>query len=202
MDTQEILALLSRWAHIIPAIILVGGALFMRYCLGPALIEQGDAGEAIRESVRRRWAKLVMVTTLLLLVSGLYNAYVKAVGFHLDGIYLGLLTVKILLALVVFFFAALLAGKSEKAKGMREKEMAWLHILCIAMLVLVLIAGHLKMGEYEPKIKQEQQEQNAANELSSDSVTATCYPNATGYRNVWGTAEQDDMIADRRQDIG
>ena len=151
MDIQQIMALVSRWLHLLPAIILVGGALFMRFCLVPSISEETRVGDEIREGVRKRWAKLVMLSTLFLLISGLYNAYLKAVGFQLDGIYLGLLCVKILLALVVFFFAALLAGRSEKAQNMRKKELHWLNILCAAMLLLVLIAGYLKIGVYPPK---------------------------------------------------
>ena len=63
MEISEILALVSRWLHIIPAILLTGGILFMRFALVPAVTESGDSAE-LRESIRGRWSKLVMISVL------------------------------------------------------------------------------------------------------------------------------------------
>ncbi len=130
----------------------------MRFCLVPVIPEGTDER---REAMRKRWAKLVMLSTLLLLVSGLYNSYYMAVTYQLNGLYLGLLTVKILLALVVFLFAAILSGRSENAKNMRQKELNWLNILCVSMLLLVLIAGFMKTMEHEKKDKEVEQTNSA-----------------------------------------
>ena len=73
MDLQEILGLVSRWLHIIPAIILVGGTLFMRYALVPAA-DESKATTELRESIRKRWSKLIMISVALLLLSGLYKS--------------------------------------------------------------------------------------------------------------------------------
>lgn len=145
MNTQEIFALLSRWFHILPAILLVGGTLFMRLSLVPAALESEVTPE-YRESVRRRWAKLVALSVLFLLVSGLYNSYLKAMGFKLGGLYNGLLLVKIVLAFVIFYLASVLSGRSKTAQKFREREAHWLNILCVLMLSVVLIAGYMKMS--------------------------------------------------------
>ncbi len=63
MEITEILALVFRWLHIIPAILLAGGILFMRFALVPAAAESSASAE-LRESIRRRWSKLVMVSVL------------------------------------------------------------------------------------------------------------------------------------------
>ena len=76
MDFQQILALLFRWLHTIPAMILVGGTMFLRLSVVPAASEVG-AADGIREAMRKRWAKLIMMSVLLLLVSGFYNFYLK-----------------------------------------------------------------------------------------------------------------------------
>lgn len=149
---MEVLALVFRWLHIIPAIVMVGGTVFLRFCLQspnsdqPALLD-------VQEPVRKRWARLVMLSTLLLLVSGLYNTAMKAMGYQLDMTYNALLGVKLLLAFVVFYLSAVLAGRSERAKRFRQRETYWLNILLILMLLIVLIAGYMKISSVGFELK-------------------------------------------------
>ena len=143
MDTSQLLGLLFRWLHIIPMAVLVGGTIFMRLALVPASNETDGAAE-FREAIRRRWAKWVGISVLFLLVSGLYNAVTNIMAFDLPSTYHMLVMVKLALGFVVFFIAALLSGRSEKAQKLREQEMKWLNILCAIMLILILIAGYMK----------------------------------------------------------
>ena len=144
MDTSQFLGLLFRWLHIIPMAVLVGGTIFMRLALVPASNETDGVAE-FREAVRRRWAKWVGISVLFLLVSGLYNAVTKIMAFELPPTYHMLVMVKLVLGFVVFFIAARLSGRSEKAQKFREQEMKWLNILCVIMLVLILVAGYMKL---------------------------------------------------------
>ena len=134
---------------------MVGGTLFLRLALLPALATSENAGlrDAMRESVRKKWAKWIGISTLVILVTGLYNTYFKAVTYELSPLYNGLLLVKILLAFVVFFFAARLSGRSAKAVQMREREIHWTNILCVLMLTIVLIAGAMKIVSTGAPIK-------------------------------------------------
>jgi uncharacterized membrane protein len=152
MDTQQILALLSRWLHVIPAMVLVGGALFLRFALLPAANEVGGQDE-FREAVRRRWAKWVMISVLLMLISGFYNAYLKAIGYQLSPVYLALLTIKILLAFFVFYLASVLTGRSKTAKKFRQKEIFWLNVLCASMIAIVAVAGWMKLSSQPIKVR-------------------------------------------------
>jgi uncharacterized membrane protein len=155
----DILSLVFRWLHIVPAIVMVGGVIFLRCCVTktgePSFLD-------VRDDVRKRWAKLVMISTLLLLVSGLYNAATKAMGYDLspDGnqTYNILLLLKIILALAVFFFVARLSGRSDKAKQFRQRESQWLDLLIAMMLAIVLIAGYMKVSSagFEEKVRDEQ----------------------------------------------
>ena len=79
------------------------------------------------------------------MVSGLYNAVTKIMAFDLPSTYHMLVMVKLALGFFVFFVAALLSGRSEKAQKFREQEMKWLNILCAVMLVLILVAGYMKL---------------------------------------------------------
>ena len=154
MEIKEILALVFRWLHIVPAILLVGGTLFMRFSLVPAASES-NASPELRESIRRRWSKLVMISVLFLLVSGLYNAAMKAIGFELSVMYNALLLIKIVLALAVFYLTAVLSGRSATAQKFRERESYWLNVLCALMIAIVLIAGYMKIdsAEFDKKVK-------------------------------------------------
>ncbi len=155
---MDILGLVFRWLHIIPALILVGGTIFLRLSLVPATIES-SASEELREAIRKRWSKLVAASVLLLLVSGLYNAAMKAIGFHLPVDYNILLLVKIALGLAIFYLSAVLAGRSKTAQKFRQRETYWLNILCVMMLAVVLIAGYMKMSStnFDVKVKDQPQ---------------------------------------------
>lgn len=173
MDFSEILPLVSRWLHIIAAIILVGGTLFMRLALAPVASASADADTAeLRESIRRKWAKWVMISTAFLLISGLYNAYLKAMGFQMSGTsYNGLLLVKIVLALAAFYLSAVLSGRSKKAIQFRESETKWLNILCGLMLAIVVIAGYMKMdsADFEKKVRRGNQVEEVVQPVPSEA---------------------------------
>jgi len=154
MEITDIFEQLSRWAHILAAIVLVGGTLFTRFALVPALSEVEVSDDA-REAIRKRWMKFVAGAALFLLVSGFYNTILKAKGFELTKIYNGLLGVKILLAFFAFWLSATLVGRRDRAKRFRERETHWLNILTVVVLLIVLMAGFMKMDSagYTKKVK-------------------------------------------------
>ena len=135
--------LISRVLHILSAIILVGGLFYIRTVLFPSGVE---ACYANRRAV---WAKWVGIATLFLLVSGIYNIIVifgqaKADGLKLPPTYHMLLLVKFLLALLVMFIAAILAGKTEAADRFRGQMGKWLNIGWLAALGIVIVASMMR----------------------------------------------------------
>ena len=167
MDTSQLLGLLFRWLHIIPMAVLVGGTLFMRLSLVPASNDTAASAE-LREAIRKRWAKWVGISVLLLLVSGLYNVVTKIMAFELPPAYHALVMVKLALGLAVFFFASLLSGRSAKAQKFREQEMKWLNILCAMMLVLILAAGYMKLLATGAPVKDRTSKEEATNHVQDD----------------------------------
>lgn len=161
MDPSQILGLLSRWFHILPVIVLVGGTVFMRLSFVPAAEEQSASTE-LREAMRRRWAKWVGISVLFILVTGLYNAVTKIMGYELSPVYHTLVMVKLGLGFVVFFLASLLSGRSAKAQKLRESELKWLNILCATMLILVLVAGYMKLVAADAPKKVKENEATAS----------------------------------------
>jgi len=139
----------------------------MRLALVPASKETRGAAE-FREAIRRRWAKWLGISVLFLLVSGIYNAVTKITAFELPPAYHMLVMVKLSLGFVVFFVAALLSGRSEKAQRIREQELKWLNILCVTMLVLILVAGYMKLIATGAPVKDRTLDRNSASSVEGN----------------------------------
>ena len=172
MELSEILPLVSRWSHIIAAIVLVGGTIFLRLAVVPVQ-NTGEISNDTFESVRKRWAKFVMLSVMFLLVSGLYNAAVKAIGYQLDSTYLVLLMAKIVLALVVFFLVSVLSGRSGMAQRLRAAGTKYYNVTILVMLLLVCIAGFMKMSPQPVKDRGEPASETA--ESSEETKTAATH---------------------------
>jgi hypothetical protein len=149
------LLLTLRYMHILGAIALMGGTIFMRFALRPVVVAmQPDVKAATHEQVRSRWSKVVMLSTLLLLVSGITNLGlagryqfepVFGMSYHM------VVGIKLILALPIFFIAAILMGRSALAKRFQANGELWMNVNLTLALVMVLIGGVLKFVEREPK---------------------------------------------------
>ena len=141
------ISLLSRWAHIGTAIVLVGGTVFMRFVLAPAAAQLSDSEHAkLKELVIGTWKKFVHGGIALFLVSGFYNYLVVQAPKHKgDGLYHAMMGTKILLALAIFFFASALIGRSKSFDGMRKNSKFWQLIMILLAAVIVGISGYLKL---------------------------------------------------------
>jgi len=139
--------LIMRWVHVLSAIAMLGGALFMRLVLKGALAETAEENrEAVAGAVRKRWKMFVMLLTTLLLISGFYN-YLMVTRFEHDGNpqYHMLFGIKFLLSLAVFTLAMFLIGNSSIGKKLQANDKLWLGVLCTLGVAVVLIAGYMKV---------------------------------------------------------
>lgn len=143
---MEVLDILSRIVHVGTAITLVGGSVFTLLVLMPSAKELPDAEhEQLAAAIKSRWKRFVHIGVTLFLVSGLYN-YVRAIPNHRgDSLYHAMLGTKMLLALVVFFLAAALVGRSEKLEPIRRQKGKWLKVLVILAAIIVAISGFVKV---------------------------------------------------------
>ncbi len=146
------LDVISRIVHILAAITLAGGTFYQCAVVAPpADTLQGTEADKLRDTMRGRWSKLVMVSTLFLIISGIYN-YIVTINLSKQGIYQlqnyyhPLIGIKILLAFFIFFVASMLAGRSEAAVRFRQKASFWLTINSLAAVMLLCIAGVLKVA--------------------------------------------------------
>jgi len=145
MNNDLLLSVISRWAHIACAIVLVGGTAFTWLVLQPVL--QGENAELIAR-IRNRWKKFVHPAILLFLISGLYN-YIKAVPAHKgDGLYHALVGTKMLLALAVFFLASALVGSMPGTQKFRDSARKWTGVALLLATIIVGISGFVKVRPY------------------------------------------------------
>lgn len=142
------LALLSRWAHIFSAIVLLGGSLFTRLWLHPAAMRTlGPEDHArLRSEIMRSWRKAVMFCILLFLVSGFYNYYLQMPRHDGHALYHALFGIKLILALVVFALASILVSGRQRPSAIRSDAPKWLLITVLLAIAVVLIGGYMKLS--------------------------------------------------------
>ncbi|MCA9043236.1 MAG: hypothetical protein KDA69_02890 [Planctomycetaceae bacterium] len=137
----------SRFLHVLFAVLLLGGAMFNRFALLPAV---KDLPEETRESFKERvagiWRRLVMMGSGILFLTGMYN-YLWVTNPQHDGdkLYGMLMGIKILLALVIFVMAAGLVGRSKGLEFLRKDAAKWLLVLILLGTAVTGIASFLKI---------------------------------------------------------
>lgn len=146
MDVEFVLAVISRIVHVLTAIVLIGGSIFTAFVLLPSARQIDEGAHAkLSAAVVTRWRRYVHVGVLLFLITGIYN-YSLAIPQHRgDGPYHAMMGTKILLALVVFFIAAALVGRSSRLERIRQRRATWLKVLAVVAAVIVAISGYLKI---------------------------------------------------------
>jgi uncharacterized membrane protein len=155
--------LLLRWAHVLAAIVAMGGLVFARFALVPALRDVDEATrDRIHEGIRRSWLPWVIAAITLLLASGLanfllFNARVKAEGWA-DGAWMrqtgyhALFGAKFLLALVVFYLASGLVGRGEGTRWIRADRATWLSVTLGLGLAVVMLSGWMRQLHTGPNL--------------------------------------------------
>ncbi len=136
----EALNVLMRWLHITAAVVLIGGVLYARLVVAPAIAslpaaEQDTLGDAMATRFRR----LLFLAVLFLLATGAYNVILN---LGRGALYQTLLGIKILLALHVFA-AGILIVKANNPKRTRQLTGVMISGLIIIAISAVLRQLHL-----------------------------------------------------------
>lgn len=154
MDATYWLLLASRVLHILGAIVLVGGVFYLRMIVAPRLraSDAGAGSDPWFAGRRGAWAMWVGIATLVMIVTGLANfIYIFKTHESLSGLYHGVFGVKLLLALAVFFLAAMLAGKSAAGERFRNDMRRWLGVCLLLGVVVVTLGSVLRSIPHVPK---------------------------------------------------
>ncbi len=146
MGSIDLVTLLLRWVHIGCAATLIGGALFSGLALWPGADQSLDSTQRqeLRTAVGRRWSKVVFSCIGLLLITGLANFYILALKPEIEAMpYHALFLVKVLIAMVLFFIASAVVGRSPAFENMRKRPAFWHTLLAALGLFLILLSGVL-----------------------------------------------------------
>ena len=155
--------LVLRWAHILGAVIAIGGLAFARFGLLPALTDFDEETRAkLHESIRRRWLPWVIGAITLLLVSGLanfllFNSLVKEQGWAggtwmRQTSYHAIFGAKFLLAMAVFYFASGLVGRGQGTQWIRDNRSTWLTVTLGMAVGIVMLSGWMRQLHTGPNI--------------------------------------------------
>ncbi len=140
------MALLMRWLHIAGVIVGIGGAVFVRVALLPALskVDQATAQTVSGEAIRR-YRPILHTAILAIIVSGIYN-FINlrpAPGAEIASVYVRLFSTKIVLALTIFTVAILLTS-SKPREVVRRNRATFLAVNLILAAIIIFLSAYLR----------------------------------------------------------
>jgi len=139
---MTILAILSRWIHIVCACLAIGGIFFARFVLpgGLSLLDK-EAHKLVHLKVRRTFKMVIHSAILLFVITGIYNTYLAWDKYTLDSALLHpLWGTHILLALIAFVLALYVLAGKEPPKSHRTLTA----VNFVVLLAVVAVASTLK----------------------------------------------------------
>lgn len=135
---------LVQWIHVAAAVIGVGGIGFLLLILLPSTrVLSDDQRDLLLRAVlgKFRWASWSAI--LLLLLSGLYSIRLRAWEAPW-GTYWKFLTIKIILAFLVFAISLGLTLPFKFLDWFRARRQIWLSLAFALALIVILIGAYLR----------------------------------------------------------
>jgi len=141
--TAEVISILMRWAHIVSAVVLIGGIIYARLVAFPALAgaEEEDGAVPLFERLTLRYRHMVYAAIAGLVVSGLYNFLMHRGHTPYFHMWFG---IKVLLALHVFA-GAILAVRSSHTHEQEAARARRMTGVIIVGLLIILISAYLRL---------------------------------------------------------
>jgi uncharacterized membrane protein len=135
---RAVLAVTMRWIHITSVVTLIGGFIFARFALAPALDSLAEPEHtAVGRSVVGGFTHLLYTVLVTVLGSGLYNYLTKPSYPPHYHMWIG---IKFLFALHIFAVAILYTmPDAEEAKRNR-----WLTGMVVSGLIIFAISAYLR----------------------------------------------------------
>jgi uncharacterized membrane protein len=138
-----VMSTLFQWVHVGAAVVGVGGMGFLIIVLLPSLsVLSSEQHEMLAQAVMGRFRWVSWTVIVLLLVSGLYN--VKPVWEAPWGTYWRFLTVKVILAFLVFAISLTLTLPLKFLEQFRARRRLWLTLAFALGLIVILISAYLR----------------------------------------------------------
>jgi len=129
---DDVLFVVMRWLHLSSMATLIGGMLYGRFVMTPAVGSLApEAGEALSQKTAAAYRPLILAAVCGLLISGVYNILTNAghtAKYHI------LLGIKLMLVLHVFAVAFLITAPKNprRARMMTGTVISGLIILAIS----------------------------------------------------------------------
>jgi uncharacterized membrane protein len=138
MDSGAILAVFMRWLHITSVVTLIGGFIYARFVVWPAVESLGQAqGRAFIENMVAQTRAVLYTVLVTTLVSGLYNYLTKPAyppHYHM------VIGIKFLFVMHVFAVAVLYTlPNADPAKRRR-----WLTGMVVSGIIIIAISADLR----------------------------------------------------------
>jgi uncharacterized membrane protein len=135
---SAVLGVCVRWVHIASVITLIGGFIYARFVLAPALASVGPSdGDAVGSAAVRSFRPLLFTVLITALASGMYNYATKASyppGYHM---WMG---IKLLLVLHIAASAVLYSVR-DSAQAKRNRTAL---SIAISGLAVIAIAAYIR----------------------------------------------------------
>ena len=132
------LPLIMRWLHIASVATLIGGFIFARFAVAPALAALPEAeGKTTDARVAAGFRPLLYVVLGTVLVSGLYNYLSQT---NLPPLYHMILGIKLLFVLHIFAVSILYTLPTATA----AKRSRWLTGMIVSGLIIIALADYLR----------------------------------------------------------
>jgi hypothetical protein len=135
---RAVLAVCMRWIHITSVVTLIGGFIYARFALAPALakVPEPTRGE-IGDRAVANFRSLLYIVLITILGSGVYNYLTKGIypaHYHM------VIGIKFLFVLHIFAVAILytIPGAGE------PKRRRWLSGLVVSGLIVIAISNYLR----------------------------------------------------------
>ena len=112
MSAADILLLVIRWLHALAAAAWVGGGIFYLLVLRPTLKKPGGDPEAAMRKLGEQFRNLVNTAIAVLFVTGVILTLSRLTSDHGGLPYVIVLTVKVMLALYMFYLVRFLRPRT------------------------------------------------------------------------------------------
>ncbi len=134
---------LMQWLHLAGVIVAVGGTFFVRLVLLRSFVAiDAQARQRIMAGVTRWFFPMLWVAIAAIALSGVYNVIL---ALHIPSqVYRAVLSLKILLALVLFGIAFAITLPWPAFAGMQKKRPFWLTANIVLAAVIVLLSAFLR----------------------------------------------------------
>ncbi len=134
-----VLSVLLRWVHIVSAVTLLGGMIYARWVMAPAVASLPEVDrQRFAEALRQKFRPLVLVAVTMLVVSGGINLAAKS---NIPPNYFVWFGLKMLLALHVIAVSFVLIRSSLN----QEKRDRLTAGVVYSGLAIVLVSAYLRL---------------------------------------------------------